>query len=42
MEAELGPGGVIAMYGYSGLCAKIISSGDIEVGVAVWWLGRSS
>ena len=42
MEAELGPGGVIAMYGYGGLCAKIISSGDIEVGAAVRWLRRSS
>ena len=42
MEAELGPGGVIAMYGYGGLCAKIISSGDIEVDAAVRWLGRSS
>ena len=42
MEAELGPGGVIAMYGYGGLCAKIISSGDIKVGAAVRWLGRSS
>ena len=42
MEAELGPGGVIAMYGYGGLCARIISSGDIEVGAAVRWLGRSS
>ena len=41
MEAELGPGGVISMYGYGGLCAKIISSGDIEVGAAVRWLGRS-
>ena len=41
MEAELGPGGVIAMYGYGGLCAKIISSGHIEVGAAVRWLGRS-
>ena len=40
-EAELGPGGVIAMYGCGGLCAKIISSGDIEVGAAVSWLGRS-
>ena len=41
MEAELGPGGVIAMYGYGGLCAKIIRSGDIEVGAAVRWAGRS-
>ena len=42
MEAELGPGGVIAMYGYGGLCAKIIRSGDIEVGAAVRWAERSS
>ena len=42
IDDELGPGGVIAMCGYGGLCARIISSGDIEVGAAVWWLGRSS
>ena len=42
MEAELGPGGVIAMYGYGGLCAKIISSGTNFDVAAVRWLGRSS
>ena len=35
MEAELGPGGVIAMFGYGGLCAKVIQSGAIECGAAV-------
>ena len=35
VEAELGPGGVIAMFGYGGLCAKIIQSGEIECGAAV-------
>ena len=41
MEAELGPGGVIAMYGYGGLCAKIVSSGEIKVGAAVRWARRT-
>ena len=35
MEAELGPGGVIAMFGYGGLCAKVIQSGAIECGATV-------
>ena len=35
METELGPGGVIAMFGYGGLCAKVIQSGAIECGAAV-------
>ena len=35
MEAELGPGGVIAMFGYGGLCAKVIQGGAIECGAAV-------
>jgi MOSC domain-containing protein YiiM len=35
MEAELGPGGVVAMFGYGGLCAKIIQSGAIERGAPV-------
>ena len=35
LEAELGPGGVIAMFGYGGLCAKVIQSGAIECGAAV-------
>lgn len=32
MEQELGPGGVVAMLGYGGLCARIIESGVIAVG----------
>ena len=32
MESELGPGGVMAMFGYGGLCAKVIEGGAIEVG----------
>ena len=35
MEAELGPGGVAAMIGYGGLCARILQSGRISVGDAV-------
>ena len=35
MEAELGPGGVIAMFGYGGLCAKVVQSGAIECGAPV-------
>ena len=35
MEAELGPGGVVAMFGYGGLCAKVIQSGAIECGASV-------
>ena len=35
METELGPGGVVAMFGYGGLCAKIIQSGAIECGASV-------
>lgn len=37
MEAALGEGAVLAMYGYGGLCAKIIEGGDIEVGAGVRW-----
>ena len=37
MEAELGAGGVVAMYGYGGLCAKIIEGGVIEVGATIRW-----
>ena len=37
MEAELGAGAVVAMYGYGGLCAKIIEGGGIEVGASVRW-----
>lgn len=32
MEQALGPGGVVAMLGYGGLCAKVIESGDIACG----------
>ena len=32
MEAELGPGGVVAMMGYGGLCAKVLQTGQIAIG----------
>ena len=32
MEENLGKGGVAAMLGHGGLCAKIIESGDIASG----------
>lgn len=35
MEEALGPGGFAAMYGYGGLCAKIIVGGKISVGDTV-------
>ncbi|BFM19346.1 MOSC domain-containing protein [Gilvimarinus japonicus] len=35
MNENLGEGGVAAMYGYGGLCAKIVRSGTIQVGDAV-------
>jgi MOSC domain-containing protein YiiM len=35
MESELGPGSVIAMFGYGGLCAKVVQSGAIECGAPV-------
>ena len=35
MESELGLGCVIAMFGYGGLCAKVIRSGAIEGGAPV-------
>ena len=35
METELGPGGIVAMFGYGGLCAKVIQSGAIECGASV-------
>jgi MOSC domain-containing protein YiiM len=35
MEENLGKGGVVAMLGHGGLCAKIIESGDIAIGDTV-------
>lgn len=35
MEEVLGPGGVAAMYGHGGLCARIIESGPIAVGDSI-------
>lgn len=35
MNENLGAGGAAAMYGYGGLCAKIIRSGTIRVGDSV-------
>ena len=35
MEASLGKGGVAAMLGHGGLCARIIRSGEIEIGDTV-------
>jgi MOSC domain-containing protein YiiM len=35
MEENLGKGGVAAMLGHGGLCAKIIESGDVAVGDAI-------
>ena len=32
MEENLGKGGVAAMLGHGGLCAKVIESGDIAIG----------
>ncbi|MDB0009077.1 MOSC domain-containing protein [Luminiphilus sp.] len=32
MESELGPGGVVAMMGYGGLCAKVLQTGQIAIG----------
>ena len=32
MEENLGKGGVAAMLGHGGLCAKVIESGDITIG----------
>ena len=32
METELGPGGVVAMMGYGGLCAKVLQTGQIAIG----------
>ena len=35
MEAELGPGGFVAMFGYGGLCAKVLEGGAVELGATV-------
>lgn len=35
MEENLGKGGVAAMLGYGGLCAKILDSGDIAIGDSI-------
>ena len=35
MELELLPGGVIAMFGYGGLCAKVVQSSAIQCGAPV-------
>ena len=35
MEENLGKGGVAAMLGYGGLCAKILESGDIAIGDSI-------
>jgi len=41
MESELGPGAVVAMFGYGGLCAKVISGGVIAIGDSVSHAGQS-
>lgn len=35
MDEALGPGGTAAMFGYGGLCAKVIQGGRLAVGDAV-------
>lgn len=35
MEQALGPGGVAAMLGHGGLCAKILQTGEIRIGSEV-------
>lgn len=35
MEENLGKGGVAAMLGHGGLCAKVMESGDIAIGDAI-------
>ncbi|MDO3383285.1 MOSC domain-containing protein [Gilvimarinus algae] len=35
MNQALGPGGAAAMYGYGGLCARIVQGGTLSVGDAV-------
>ncbi len=38
MDEALGPGGAAAMFGYGGLCAKVIQGGAMRVGDAVFRL----
>ncbi|UTF61788.1 MOSC domain-containing protein [Gilvimarinus sp. DA14] len=40
MNQNLGPGGAAAMYGYGGLCARIVQGGRLAVGDAVVRLPR--
>lgn len=42
MNEALGPGGAAAMFGYGGLCARIIQSGQITVGDQVVRLAAAS
>lgn len=42
MNEALGPGGAAAMYGYGGLCARIIQSGRMTVGDPVVRLAPAS
>ncbi|WP_027328732.1 MOSC domain-containing protein [Marinimicrobium agarilyticum] len=42
MNEALGPGGAAAMYGYGGLCARIIQSGRMTVGDPVVRLAAAS
>lgn len=38
MESALGPGALVAMLGYGGLCARIVASGRVAVGDRVVYL----
>ncbi len=42
MNEALGPGGAAAMFGYGGLCARIIQSGHLAVGDPVVRLAASA
>ncbi|WP_020209933.1 MOSC domain-containing protein [Gilvimarinus chinensis] len=42
MNQNLGPGGAAAMYGYGGLCAKVVQGGRLAVGDAVVRLPRET